>query len=384
VSFKSQVDYLSIMVNEEFVTLLKSLSEAFGPSGFEDEVRELVIKEMEPYVDELEVDKWGNVIGVKYGGRRDLKAMVAAHMDEIGLLIDSIDKNGFLRFRGVGGWNEVTLIGQRVKIKTRDGKVIKGVIGSRPPHVTPPGKEREAPEMKDLFIDIGAGDLGEVEKLGVRVGSVAVLDREFNTLNSDAVTGKAFDDRVGLAVMLWSLRQLRESEATVYAVATVQEEVGLRGAQVAAERIYPDFAIALDTTIAADVPGVPERESVTKLGAGPAIKIMDGGRGGLFIAHPALTSYLIDIAKANNIPYQLEVLIGGTTDALGIAFRRDGIPATTISIPTRYVHSPVEVLKISDALNASKLLTLALQKADEKLVNSLRARLIKGTNRANH
>ncbi|MGC8569944.1 MAG: M42 family metallopeptidase [Caldivirga sp.] len=363
---------------EGFLTLLRELSEAFGPSGFEDEVRELVIREMEPYVDELEVDKWGNVIGVKYGSRKDLKVMVAAHMDEIGLMIDSIDRNGFLRFRGIGGWNEVTLVGQRVVIKTQDGNKIKGVVGSRPPHITPQGKEKEAPEMKELFIDIGAYSLSDVEKLGVRIGSVAVLDRSFEVLNNDTVTGKAFDDRVGLAVMLWALRQLKNHEVTVYTVATVQEEVGLKGAQVAAERVYPDFAIALDTTIAADVPGVSEREYVSRLGAGPALKIMDGGRGGLFIAHPGLTNYIINTAKANNIPYQLEVLIGGTTDAAGIAFRKDGIPASTISIPTRYVHSPVEVLKVSDALNASRLLTLVVQGAGEELVNNLRSKVIKG------
>ena len=365
------------MSAQEFIDLLKRLSEAFGPSGFEDEVRDLVIKELEPYVDELIIDKWGNAVAVKYGRRRDLRAMVAAHIDEIGLLIDSIDKNGFLRFRAIGGWNEVTLVGQRVVIRTVDGRKIKGVIGSRPPHVTPPGKEREAPELKDLFIDIGASSDEEVRRLGVRVGSVAVLDRGFEVLNGDVVTGKAFDDRVGVAVMLWSARQLRECEVTTYFVATVQEEVGLRGAQVAADRIYPDFAIALDTTIAADVPGVNEREFVTRVGKGPAIKVMDGGRGSVFIAHPTLTNFLISVAEELKIPYQLEVLIGGTTDALGIAFRRDGIPATTISIPTRYVHSPVELLNINDALNAAKLLTEALARADEKLVQSLREKTIK-------
>ncbi|WP_069806519.1 M42 family metallopeptidase [Vulcanisaeta thermophila] len=361
----------------EFVELLRRLSEAFGPSGFEDEVRELVIKELEPLVDELFVDKWGNVIGVRYGARRDLRAMVAAHMDEIGLLIDSIEKNGFLRFRGVGGWNEVTLVGQRVIIRTRDGRKIRGVIGSRPPHVTPPGKEREAPELKDLFIDIGASSSEDVERMGVTVGSVAVLDRDFVQLNGDVVTGKAFDDRVGLAVMIWALRQLRDHQVTIYAVATVQEEVGLRGAQVAADRIYPDFAIALDTTIAADVPGVNEREYVTRVGKGPAIKVMDGGRGNLFIAHPKLTNFLISVANEFKIPYQLEVLIGGTTDALGIAFRRDGIPATTISIPTRYVHSPVELLNVNDAVNAALLLARALERADDKLISELREKSIK-------
>lgn len=366
-----------MMGSQEFIDLLKRLSEAFGPSGFEDEVRDLVIKELGPYVDDLIVDKWGNVIGVRYGKRRDLKAMVAAHIDEIGLLIDNIDKNGFLRFRAIGGWNEVTLVSQRVVIKTVDGRKIKGVIGSRPPHVTPPGKEREAPELKDLFIDIGASSDEEVRKLGIKVGSVAILDRDFEVLNENVVTGKAFDDRVGVAVMLWAARQLRDSEATIYFVATVQEEVGLRGAQIAADRVYPDFAIALDTTIAADVPGVTEREFVTRIGKGPAVKVMDGSRGSVFIAHPTLTNFLISVAEELKIPYQLEVLIGGTTDALGIAFRRDGIPATTISIPTRYVHSPVELLSIDDAINAAKLLSEALSRVDEKLAQKLREKTIK-------
>jgi len=365
------------MSAQEFIQLLKKLSEAFGPSGFEDEVRDLVIDELNPYVDELFIDRWGNVIGIKYGKQRDLKAMVAAHMDEIGLLIDNIDKNGFLRFRAIGGWNEVTLVGQRVIIKASNGKKVKGVIGSKPPHVTPPGKEREAPELKDLFIDVGASSDEEVRKLGINVGSVAVLDREFEVLNENVVTGKAFDDRVGLAVMLWAARQLRETEVTTYFVATVQEEVGLRGAQVAADRVYPDLAIALDTTIAADVPGVGEREYVTRIGKGPAIKVMDGGRGNVFIAHPKLTGFLVSAAEELKIPYQLEVLIGGTTDALGIAFRRDGIPATTISIPTRYVHSPVELLNINDALNAARLLAETLSRINEAFIKEIREKSVK-------
>ncbi|MEM3327033.1 MAG: M42 family metallopeptidase, partial [Thermoproteus sp.] len=229
---------------EDFKALLRRLSEAFGPSGFEDEVREIVIREMEPYVDEVFVDRWGNVYGVKKG-ETGYRAMVAAHMDEIGLVVDHVDKNGFLRIRPIGGWNEVTLVGQRVVIKTRDGRKIRGVVGTRPPHITPPGKEREAPEMKDLFVDIGASSAEEAEKLGVGVGSVAVLDREFAELAGGVVTGKAFDDRVGLAVMLYSLRLIRDLPLTLYAVATVQEEIGLRGASVAAERTNPHYAVAI-------------------------------------------------------------------------------------------------------------------------------------------
>lgn len=361
---------------QDFKALLKRLSEAFGPSGFEDEVRDLVIEEMRPYVDQIFVDKWGNVYGVKKG-HTEYRAMVAAHMDEIGLVVDHVEKSGFLRVKPIGGWNEVTLVGQRVVIKARDGRKIRGVVGTRPPHITPPGKEREAPEMKDLFIDIGASSAEEVAKLGVEVGSVAVLDREFVDLAYDVVTGKAFDDRVGLAVMLYALRQLDDIPVTLYAVATVQEEVGLRGASIAAERVNPHYAIALDTTVASDVPGASERDYVARVGKGPAIKVLDGGRAGLFIAHPRLRDFIVEVAKREGIPHQLEVLYGGTTDALAIAFRREGVPAATISIPTRYIHSPVEVLKVDDAVNASKLLAATIRNSDSNFIESLLEKHIK-------
>lgn len=361
---------------DDFVQLLKKLSEARGPSGFEDEVREVVIKEMEPYVDEVVVDRWGNVIGVKKGAS-NYRAMVAAHIDEIGLIIDHIEKEGFLRFRPIGGWNEITLVGQRVWVRASDGRWIRGVIGSTPPHVTPSGKERDAPEIKDMFIDIGASSKEEAEKIGVVIGSIAVLDREFAVLNGKVVTGKAFDDRVGVAVMLYTLRQLRDLPVTLYAVATVQEEVGLRGAQIAAEKINPHYAIALDTTIAADVPGVGERLHITKIGKGPAIKVLDGGRGGLFIAHPGLRDHIVKLAREAGIPYQLEVLYGGTTDAMAIAFRREGIPAATISIPTRYVHSPVEVLNVEDAVNASRLLKIVLERTTPDIVDKFLDKKVK-------
>ncbi|ABP50050.1 MAG: M42 family metallopeptidase [Pyrobaculum sp.] len=361
---------------EDFVQLLKKLSEARGPSGFEDEVREVVIREMEPYVDEVVVDKWGNVIGVKRGSS-DYRAMVAAHIDEIGLVVDHIEKEGYLRFRPIGGWNEVTLVSQRVWVRTSDGRWIRGVVGSLPPHVTPSGREREAPEIKDLYIDIGVYSREEAEKLGVTVGSVVVLDREFAVLNGKVVTGKAFDDRVGVAVMLYALRMLEKLPVTLYAVATVQEEVGLRGASVAAERINPHYALALDTTIAADVPGVGERLHVTKLGKGPAIKVLDGGRGGLFIAHPGLRDHIVKLARELGIPYQMEVLYGGTTDAMAIAFRREGVPAAVISVPTRYIHSPVEVLDVEDAVNAAKLLKATLERTTPEIVEKFLDKRVK-------
>ncbi len=361
---------------EDFLRLLKRLSEARGPSGFEDEVREVVVEEMEPYVDEVVVDRWGNVVGIKKGDA-NYRAMVAAHMDEIGLIVDHIDKDGFLRIRPIGGWSEVTLAGQRVWVRTTDGRWVRGVVGVMPPHVTPSGKEREAPDIKDMYIDVGARSREEVDRMGIAVGSVVVLDRDLVTLAENVVTGKAFDDRVGVAVMLYALRQMEEVPVTLYAVATVQEEVGLRGAQIAAERINPHYAIALDTTIAADVPGVNERLHVTKIGRGPAIKVLDGGRGGLFIAHPALRDHIINVAKEVGIPYQLEVLYGGTTDAMAIAFRREGVPAAAISIPTRYVHSPVELLDVRDAVNAATLLRHVIEKTTPPVIDRFLDRRIK-------
>lgn len=364
---------------DKFYSLLKELSDAFGPSGHEDEVRDIVIRYLRDLCDNVLVDKWGNVYGIRTGRRQDLKVMIAAHMDEIGLIIDKIEKNGFLRFRPIGGWTEQALISQRVIIRTRDGKKIRGVIGVKPPHLAAPGEERKLPEMKDMFIDIGVYSREEAEKLGVEPGCVAVLDRELVRLSEKVVTGKAFDNRVGVAVMIWCLNMLRnvDLECTVYAVATVQEEIGLRGAGIAAEKVYPTYAIALDTTPTQDVPGVPEREQTIKLGKGPAIKVMDGGRVGMFIAHPVVRQHLIDIAKRENIPYQLEILLGGTTDATAIAFRREGIPAGGIAVPTRYIHSPVELLDMEDAINAAKLLAKAIEYTTESLAEKLKEHQIK-------
>ena len=354
-------------------TLLKKLSDSLGPSGHEDEVREIVIEELKPLVDKIQVDKWGNVYGVRYGARQDIKVMIAAHMDEIGLMIDKVDKNGFLRFRQIGGWTEAALIGKRVAIKSRDGKKVKGVIGLRPPHATPPGEERKLPEIKDMYIDVGVSSREEAEKLGITPGCVAVLDVELMRLSANVVTGKALDDRAGLAAMIWAARLLKGKTppVTVYFVATVQEEIGLRGAGIASERVHPSYAIAVDTTLALDVPGVPNREQTIRLGKGPAVKFMDGGRLGMFIAHPRVRQHLVDVAEREKIPYQIEILLGGTTDATAIAFRREGVPAGGVSIPARYIHSPIEVVSLEDVLNTAKLLAKAIEHTDEKLIQDL-------------
>lgn len=358
----------------EFFTILKKVSDAPGVSGFEDEIRRVIREEVEDYVDEVKTDKMGNLIAIRRGGNVG-RLMIAAHMDEIGLIITHIEKKGFLRFTGVGGWSERILPGQRVVLHTEKGK-IRGVIGSKPPHLLTPEEAKKVVELKDLFIDVGASSKEDAEKLGVRVGTIATLDRETARLGGeDVVTGKAFDDRVGVAVMIYALKLLSKigHEVDVYAVATVQEEVGLKGATVSAYSINPDVGIAIDVTASNDVPGVPEKEWVAELGKGPAIKIMDGGRGGLFISHPKVRELLVKVAEEEKIPYQLEILVGGTTDATAIQLRREGIPSGTISIPTRYIHSPVETLNLKDALNASKLLASAVKRMDKEWIESLKS-----------
>jgi len=362
----------------EFFTLLKKLSEAVGVSGFEDEIRNVIYSEIRDYVDEVKVDSLGNLIGIRRG-KGEGKVMIAAHMDEIGLMITHIEKNGFLRFTGVGGWSDRILPGQRVVILTSKGRV-RGVIGSKPPHLLTPEEAKQVIEAKKLFIDVGVSSREEVESLGIKVGSIAVMDRDMVRLGgSDVVSGKAFDDRVGVAVMIHALKLLEKEDVKVdvYAVATIQEEVGLKGAMVSAYSINPDVGLAVDVTTANDVPEVPEKDAVTMLGKGPAIKVMDGGRGGLFISHPKVREFLIKVAEEGKIPYQLEVLIGGTTDATAIMLRRNGIPSCTISIPTRYIHSPTETLNIKDAIYAAKLLASSIKRMDKVWIESLKGATLK-------
>ncbi len=344
----------------EFFELLKRLADAFGVSGFEDDIREIVIKELEPYADKVEIDRWGNVVAVREGSS-GLRVMWAAHMDEIGFLVRAIDEKGFLYLSPVGGWSDVIVPGQRLRIRLEDGRLIPGVVGMKPPHLLSPEEQKQVPQLSKLFVDIGVTSRDEAERLGLRPGLPVDLDRETVRLAGTRVTGKAMDDRVGLAVMIWAFRKYR-GEATVYAVATVQEEVGLKGARVAAYRLNPDVAIALDVTTANDVPGVGVQDRVAELGKGPAIKVADGRGASGLIAHPKVFKLLVDTAREEGIPYQLEVLPGGTTDAAAIALTREGVPAGVISIPARYIHSPVEVVDLEDALNAARLLVASTER----------------------
>ncbi len=334
--------------------LLKSMDEIIAVSGFEDEIRDFIVKELEPYSSELWTDSMGNLIAVRRGDGEG-KIMIAAHMDEIGLMVKHVSKEGFIKFSPVGGWTPMILPGQRVLIKISERGIVKGVIGSKPPHIMKPEEAKQVIPLEDLFIDVGASSRDEVSKLGIDVGSPIVIDRGIARLSGDVVTGRAFDNKVGVAVMMEAFKSLESPKFDVYAVATTEEEVGLKGARVAAFSIGPSIGLALDTTIASDIPGVDESKHITELGKGPAIKVMDGRSGSGIIASPAVRKKLTEVAENLGIPYQLELLTGGTTDASIIQLTREGVPTGAVSIPTRYIHSPIETLNLNDVLNAVKL-----------------------------
>jgi len=364
-------------LKREVLELLRKLCEAVGPSGYEDEVRGVVVDEFKKTADELWVDTLGNVIAVKRGADRSRKLMYAAHMDEIGLFVSHIDDNGFLRVVPIGGLPERALIMQRVKIRTRSGGVVYGVVGMKPPHVAKKEELEKVPEITELFIDIGASSKEEAEKMGIRVGDVAVFDRDFKLLSENRVTAKSLDDRSGLAVMIKAFELIENPAVDVYAVATVQEEVGLKGARTSAYAISPDAAIALDVTIASDVPDTPKHLWYTQLGKGPAIKIVDGRAASGLISNRRLVDKLIEIAEAEKIPYQIEVAAGGTTDASIINLNKEGVPATTISIPARYIHSPVEVVDLNDMVNAVRLAKAFPERITSDWLAKLRGEKIK-------
>lgn len=325
--------------------LLQKLTESFGPSGFEDNVREIIRAEVEPLVDEIKVDVLGNLIARKHPGKKvaDTKRiMVAAHMDEIGLMVSHVDKNGFVRFAPIGGVFRRYVVGGRVRFLNGT----QGVIGfDRLDNLN------ELPTLDKVYIDVGATSEKDCP---VSIGDMAAFDRSFTELGNRLVA-KSMDDRVGVLVAIEALRVLKASPHDVYFVFTTQEEVGTRGAGAAAYGVDPDVGIAVDVTPAGDTPKALKMEMA--LGKGPCIKIQDPS----MIADPRVVQWMIRAAEKAKLPYQREVLLLGGTDARAIQITRAGVPAGCISIPVRYVHSPSEMVDFSDVQNAVKLLTAVLR-----------------------
>jgi putative aminopeptidase FrvX len=342
----------------ELVDILEKLSNACGVTGREDEVRTLMRELLKPNVDELQEDKLGNVIGIRRGKESSPKIMFAAHMDEVGLMVINITKDGFLQFTKLGGISDRILPSQKVVVHARAG-ALPGVIGSKPPHILKEEERKKVIEAEDLYIDIGASKKEDVEKMGVRVGDPVSFDVKFTRMGKEMVMGKAFDDRVGCAVMVEAMHRLSEPECTVFAVGTVQEEVGLRGATTAAFQLAPDLGMAIDVTIAGDVPGVREVEAPIKSGSGPSLTVADAS----LITHPQVLKLLISAAEESKTPFQLEGGLHGGTDAGKIALTKGGIPSGVISIPTRYIHTPFSVVNLMDVENTIKLVVASIKSA---------------------
>jgi putative aminopeptidase FrvX len=336
--------------------LLEKLSNAHGVSGCEGSVSDVVRRELKSSVDEIMNDTLGNLIAVRKGD--GFSVMLAAHMDEIGLMVKYIDEKGFIRFVTLGGWYAPTLYNQRV-IMYGGKKPVYGVVGGKPPHVMEEDERKKPLKTEDMFIDIGVNSPEEAKKLGIDVGTPITMDRELTTLAGSRVTGKAFDNRVGVTQLIRTMQEL-DTPHTVYAVCTVQEEVGLKGARTSAFTLDPDCAIALDVTIPGDHPGIEKKQSSLEIGKGAVITIVDAAGRGL-IASRAMVNWLKEAAEQNSIPYQMEVGAGGTTDASSIYLTKGGIPSTTVSVPTRYVHSPVEVVDLTDIESSVALLVQALK-----------------------
>jgi len=327
--------------------LLKELCEAPGIPGREKKIIEIMKRELKPICDKVSVDGMGNVIGYKQGkSNKPVKIMLAGHMDEIGFVVSHIDKDGFIRFAPRGGHVPRVLISQRVRIYGK--KVVKGIMEGSPFFLAPPENRKKIPELKDLYIDTGMNEK-ELKKV-VDLGDMIVLDRDLVEQGS-VLIAKAFDNRVACYIILETMKKLHNQPADVYGVGTAQEEVGLRGAFSAARSIDPDFGIAIDVTGAFDTPGVADHQHVSKLGKGVAIKINDSAS----ISNHGVVQFLKNLAKKHNIPFQMEILPFGGTDAAAIQRFGKG-PVCTLSIPTRYVHSPNEMLHKKDIKAAIDLL----------------------------
>ena len=320
--------------------LIQKLVETQGPSGYETQIRSVVRAEVEPYADEIKVDALGNLIVCKgMGGADGIKIMLAAHMDEIGVMVTQVDGNGFVRFTTLGGVRPFTCIGGRVRFL----EGASGVIS-----MEPLDDMSKLPTFEQLFIDMGYSSSSQTP---VRVGDVATFDRPFLDLGARLVA-KSLDDRIGVAVLIETLRQVKGTPHQLYFVFSTQEEVGVRGATAAAFGIDPDLGLAVDVTGTGDTPRRTKVRMDVSLGKGPAIKVRDGG----MLADRRVVDWMIRGAEQLGLPYQMEILEGGSTDARAMQLTRAGIPAGCLSIPCRYVHSPSEMVDFQDVQNAVQLL----------------------------
>lgn len=352
------------------VKLLKSLTDVDGIAGHEMAVKELMNDYLTPVSDEIIEDNLGGIFGKKSATNGDKTLMVAGHLDEVGFIVTRIDNNGFLKFTPIGGWWNQVMLSQKVTITTDEGKKIRGIIGSKPPHVLSPEERKKTIDMKEMFIDIGVKSKKEAEQFGIEIGNMVTPYSEFETLaNQKYLTAKAFDNRYGCALAIDVLQNLKNEaiDINLMAGANVQEEVGLRGAKVAANKIKPDLAIAIDVAIAYDTPGMAGQVSDTAIGNGPVVIIMDASN----IGHVGFTKHIKDVAKKHNITVQLDTTAGGGTDAGSIHVANEGTPTVSIGVALRYMHSNVSVLHTDDYKNSVALVTEIVKSLNNDVVDQI-------------
>lgn len=354
---------------DDIESMLKELTEAGGVSGYEEEARGLMRRYMAP-LGELSQDKLGSLICRKQGTAHAPRIMLAGHVDEIGFMVKLITKEGFIHFTNLGGWPNQNLPSQRVTIQTHKGPV-PGVIGAIPPHVLPEEERKKPPERKNMFIDIGATSIEEVVEAGVRIGDAVVPVSEFTIMSPSKKTymAKAFDDRVGCALLTAILRELanKPHPNTVYGVATAQEEVGTRGARTSAEAVDPDVCFALDVSPIGDIPGIPDDQTKEKIGGGPSIIMYDRG----MIPNIKLRSLTVDTARELGISLQLSTLDFGSYDTSAVHLHKTGVPSLAVGIPTRHVHSHNSIMRRTDFDDTVRLLTAIIMKLDKNTVAGL-------------
>jgi len=348
--------------------LLKEITEAPGVPGYEGEVRAVIRRHLED-ITTIEQDKMGSIICKKAGLADSPRVMLAGHMDEIGFMVKLITKEGFIKFVPLGGWWDQVMLAQRVVIKTAQGDVF-GVTGAKPPHLLPLEERKKMVPKKDMYIDIGASSEEEVKERGIRPGDPIIPISDFAVLaNPKTYMAKAWDDRVGCALFVQAIQRLTQERHpnTVYAVGTVQEEVGLRGAKTSAHVVSPDVAIVLETDIAGDVPGIEPEESAIKLGRGPTLLVYDRR----MIPNLKLRDLVIETAQELDIPLQFSAAEGGATDGGMIHVHAEGVPTVVIGVPTRHIHSHVGIMHRDDYDHALTLIVALIKKLDQATVQEL-------------
>lgn len=356
-------------MNEQTLMLFKELTEAPGAPGFEHRIRKIMRRELSKYTAEIIQDNLGSIFGVIRGNESGPKVMVAGHMDEVGFMVTQITEQGFIRFQPLGGWWSQVLLAQRVQIITDDDNVIEGVIGSTPPHGMTEEQRKKPMVLKHMFIDIGADDKEDALRLGIRPGQQIVPLCPFQPMaNPKKIMSKAWDNRYGCGLAIELLKELQGEVLPniLYSGATVQEEVGLRGAATSANMIRPDIFFALDAGPANDTPGSPEH-GFGKLGEGALLRIYDRS----MITHRGLRDFILDTAETEKIPYQVFVSQGGT-DAGRVHLSGDGVPSAVIGICSRYIHSHASIIHVDDYAAAKALLVSLVKKLDKNTLTLIK------------